>query len=79
MQRDNDSMHIDTARNKLCVYIIHNLALSLDLANQSLETKHSISIRDTKILAMVDHYSKFRIREAIEIEKHAIFKIEMMI
>jgi hypothetical protein len=40
------------------------------LANHSNANKHHVFLEDAKILAKDDHYSKHRIREAIEIIKH---------
>jgi hypothetical protein len=50
--------------------IHHNCPRSSTLNEHSLKTKHHICINDAKIFAMVDHYLKCCMREAIKVNKN---------
>jgi hypothetical protein len=49
--------------------INHNQVCSFALTQHFDKTKHQIQIENAKVLAKIEHYSKRKFREAIEIEK----------
>ena len=56
------------------VDIIHGQINNSALAEHSITFKHHILMEDTKVITNIDqnHYTRRRVREAIEIEKHPL-------
>ena len=52
--------------------IIHGRIKNSALAEHSITSKHHILMEDAKVITNIDHYTRRRVREVIEIEKHPL-------
>ena len=52
--------------------ISHGRIKNSALAEHSITSKHHILMEDVKVIANIDHYTRRRVREAIEIEKQPL-------
>ena len=54
------------------VDIIRGRIKNFALAEHSINSKHHILMENAEVIANIDHYTRRRVREAIEIEKHPL-------
>ena len=57
--------------NEHAADIRHNRSRTLALAEHAKKSCHHVCIEDSKVIAKVDHFHHRKLREAIEIERHA--------
>jgi hypothetical protein len=50
--------------------IIHGISKKYALAEHSIDSKHHINLENAEVIINIDLYTKRRVKEAIEIEKH---------
>ena len=50
--------------------IVHEVIKKLSLAEHSKYSKHHLVVENTRVIANINRYRKWKVQETIEIEKH---------